>query len=337
MKKSLFLIFSIFIVILSFAQIETDTSSPVAIVNGEVITSDFLNVMADLKRILTSVYTIDEKFFNALTETPEGLAFLQKYRLIVLNELIDQLLTQQIAKEEGLFPGESEVQSHVSQQISTALNKLGVKEEEFEKYLATFGMTLDDLKRKFAWLYITNKCLDAMKEKVTRGITVSEKEIEDYYKEHYLSQEGTLEKEISLIVTNTGAEAKEALSLILSGKKFEDVAAQLSMDKETAKNGGKLGKLNKEKIYDLFGDEVGSKIWKASENAILGPYKVGIKWVIVKVGKIGKSQPPALNDIKDEIEKMLLEKKKEQYWKQWWEKRLEDYRKRSNIKILLGG
>ncbi len=320
-----------------FGAPETSPSSPVAVVNGQVITSDFLNIMADLKRILTSIYTIDEKFFNVLTGTPEGIEFLQRYRLEVLNELIDQLLTQQIAKEEGVYPSEDEVKRHVEDQIEKALSKIGVKREDFEKYLATFGMTLDDLREKFAWVYTTNACLDALKEKATRNVKIYESEIEDYYEENYLSQKGKIEKEIFVIVTESKDDAKSAMNSILSGKSFEDVASEMSIDRETAKQGGKVDILDKEKIFYLFGDEVGQKVWKASEGAILGPYKVGVKWVLIKIGKVTEKKIPGLSEVKDDIEKILLEKKKEEVWKKWWEARFNTYKKRSKIEILIGG
>jgi len=45
----------------------------VAVVNGTVITNDQLNREARLERILAQVKSIDERFFQTLTTTSEGL------------------------------------------------------------------------------------------------------------------------------------------------------------------------------------------------------------------------------------------------------------------------
>ncbi|RLA95470.1 MAG: hypothetical protein DRG83_18645, partial [Deltaproteobacteria bacterium] len=57
----------------------------------------------------------------------------------------------------------------------------------------------------------------------------------------------------------------------------------------------------------------------------------------IKIGKVTEKKIPGLSEVKDDIEKILLEKKKEEVWKKWWEARFNTYKKRSKIEILIGG
>ncbi|MCD6449148.1 MAG: peptidyl-prolyl cis-trans isomerase [Thermotogaceae bacterium] len=332
MKRSVFMVLTLTIVGVS---IFANAATPVAIVNGEKVNSDFLNLMADLKRILSSVYTIDEKFFNVLTSTEEGLLFLQRYRYEVLKDIVDQALVQQMAKKDGVYPSEEEVKTFVDTQMKNALNNLGMNEKDFEKYIAEFGLTLDDLKKKFSWIYATNKSLENLKEKVTQDATVTKEEIENYYKENYLSKKDQVQKEVYIIVLDNKDSSTEALRRILKGENFEDVAKEMSVDSETAKDGGKIGFLTEDKMKYLLGDDIAKKIMNSPKDAILGPYKAGVKWVIIKVGDSKKEKIPSFEEVREEIVEKLLEKKKEEIWNKWWNTEFKKFKESSEIKILM--
>ncbi len=327
--KRTFLTIVLLILGILFAE---STPTVVAIVNGERITSDFLNIMADLNRILIGIHDLDQKFYTALTTTPEGLAFLQKYRRIILDELVDQLLIQQLAEREGVKPDEKEIKKRVQKDIEEALKKIGMSEEDFQKYLSTVGMDLKSLKKKLEWMYRTDESLKNLKEKITKNATVSEDEIRAYFdkiKER---------KKVHLyaIFTASEEEAKEALKRIESGESFEEVASSVSLETTSAASGGDLGFLDEEAVKEVFGEDIAKRIFGASEGAILGPYKSGKIWVIFRVGKIVVENLD-YEKVKKDIEKLLLEKKKEEIWNRWWKKNFEAFKKNSQIEIKLGG
>jgi len=328
-------LFVLLCLIILSVGIFADAATPVAVVNGERIDSDFLNLMADLKRILSSVYTIDEKFFDVLTSTREGMLFLQRYRYEVLKDIIDQMLVQQMAKKEGVYPGKEEIKNYVDSQMKDALKNLGMNEKDFEKYIAEFGLTMDDLKRRFSWIYATNRSLDNLKEKVTKDATVSEAEIENYYKENYLSKEDQVQKEVYIIVLDNKDDATKALRRILKGESFEEVAKEMSVDSGTAKDGGRIGFLSEDKIKYLLGNNIAKKVMTSPGNAILGPYKVGVKWVIIKVGNSRKEKIPSFDEVKEEIKKKLLGEKKQQIWNRWWSTEFEKFKENSDIRVFI--
>ena len=328
MKKT-FLVIALLIFGILIAE---STPTIVAVVNGERITSDFLNIMADLNRILIGIHDLDQKFYTALTTTPEGLAFLQRYRRMILDELIDQLLIQQLAEREGVKPDEKEIKERVEKDIEEALKKIGMSEEDFKKYLETVGMDLESLKKKLEWMYRTDESLKNLKEKVTKDATVSEDEIRSYYEKIKERRKAHL----FAIFTASEEEAKEALKRIENGESFEEVASSVSLETTSAASGGDLGFLDEEAVRQVFGEDIAKRIFSASEGAILGPYKSGKIWVIFKVEKIVVERLD-YDEVKKDIEKELLEKKKEEIWNRWWKENFEEFKKSSEIEIKLGG
>ncbi len=328
MKKLVFLLF----VVISTLYIAAATPTVVAVVNGYKITSDFLNTMADMDRILMGIHSLDEKFFTVLTSTQEGLAFLQRYREAVLSELVDQLLIQQLAEKEGVAPSASEVEEAVEKDINDALKNLKMKREDFEKYLSSAGMDMNSLKERLAWMYRTSKSLENLKEKVTRNATVSEDEIKSYYGKIKTKSKVHL----YAIFLKSKSDAEKAMKRIENGEAFTEVASDMSIEKTSAAKGGDLGFLDVRVVESIFGKDYATRIEKASEGAILGPYKMGRSWVIFMV-KEKKKETLKYEDVKKEIEKKLLEEKKEEIWNKWWKKNFEAFKKSSDIKILLGG
>ncbi len=328
MRKLIFALFAL----VSSLYIAVATPTVVAVVNGYKITSDFLNMMADMNRILMGIHSLDEKFFTVLTSTQEGLAFLQRYREAVLSELIDQLLIQQLAEKEGVSPSESEVEKAVEKDINDALKNLKMKKTDFEKYLSTVGMNMNSLEERLAWMYKTSKSLENLKEKVTKDATVSEAEIKSYYDKIKTKSKVHL----YAIFLGSESDAEKAMKRIENGEAFTEVASDMSIEKTSAAKGGDLGFLDVRVVESIFGKDYASRIEKASEGAILGPYKMGRSWVIFMV-KEKKREVLKYEDVKKEIEKKLLEEKREEIWNKWWKRNFEAFKKNSDIKVLLGG
>ncbi len=308
------------------------SSTVVAVVNGYEITSDFLNTMADMDRILMGIQSLDEKFFTVLTSTQEGLAFLQKYRSTVLSDLIDQLLIQQLAEKEGVSPSASEVEKNVEEEIKNALKKLGTSEENFGKYLSSVGMSMSGLRERLKWVYRTSKSLENLKEKITADATVSEEEIKSYYEKIKQSNKVHL----YAIFLGSEEDAKKAMNRLENGEDFTEVASEMSLEKTSASKGGDLGFLDMKVVESVFGKEYASRIGKAPEGAILGPYNMGRSWVIFMV-KEKRTDILKYEDVRKKIEEKLLEQKKEEIWNSWWKKHFNEFKKSSEIKLFLGG
>ncbi len=338
MKKVLIGI-TLVITFLGFAEQTTpvSTENAAAVVNGYVITKDFLDVMSDLKRILIGIHGLDEKFFSVLTGTDEGLIFLLRYKLEILNDLIDQLLIQQLADREGVLPSDEEVRRYVESEISKMLSDMKITEKDFDEFLKQTGTSLKAMKIKLMWVYKTKKALEGLMSKVTSDVKVTEDEVRSYYESHKEDFKTPPAVKLLVIVLKSQDDAHKALERLMNGEEFSSVASDMSVDEGTKSKGGELGWVvqgSKEANEKLDGYQ--DKIFMAPKGAILGPYKIGSEWYIFRVIDKREGSYPAFEDVKDTIKEKLLQEKKERIWREWYKTNMEKFRKESQIEVFMG-
>ena len=150
------------------------------------------------------------------------------------------------------------------------------KAAEFEKFLATSGQTVSDLLLRVKLNLLSSK----IQEKIvkTKG-TVSQAQIEKYYKENP-QRFGTPEKRnLEIILTKTEAQALKAKRDIESGKSFASLAKSVSIDPTSKAIGGKLAGVIK-------GQEEASldaAIFAAKPKVLTGPVKTAFGYYIFDV------------------------------------------------------
>ena len=111
------------------------------------------------------------------------------------------------------------------------------------------------------------------------------------------------------ILVATEAEAKAAKKKIDDGKSFETVAAEMSKDAGSAKQGGDLGYFTKDKMVKEFADAA----FALKKGEVSGPVKSPFGWHIIKVEDSRKVTPPSFAEMKDGLRAKLQEKKLNDY------------------------
>ncbi|HEY0079403.1 MAG TPA: SurA N-terminal domain-containing protein [Pyrinomonadaceae bacterium] len=206
-------------------------SSVAASVNGKEI------MLSDVERII-----------NQQTEGQQGqLSSLQlaAARLQVLDNLIRQQVLFQRAEKENLLPKDAEIDSAINQQ------KSNLTQEEWEKTLKANNMT-EQAVREEARKALAIKSLQ---EKTVGKITISDRQVEDYYnnnKSQFVNARGVGLSAIVVDPTDNGlqddAKSEEEAKLkidrlhsqLKSGADFASVARASSED-QTNLRGGDLG------------------------------------------------------------------------------------------------
>ena len=184
MRKLIFVILVVLGISL-FGQATTTSSTVVAIVNGNPITSDLLELEADIDGILRSIAQIDLRFFNVLTGTEEGLKLLLKYKQEVLNSLIDDLLVQQLAEKEGVGVSDEEVKKEVEARLKETVETMGITLEDLDKFLQRAGYgDLESFTKRLHWHMKTQLSLQRLQEKITQNATVTLEEAQNYYNQN---------------------------------------------------------------------------------------------------------------------------------------------------------
>jgi len=193
------------------ATAQVDPSRIVAKVNGEEIKgSEYYHRMEYLPgvgRFIGSRYA----------EMPPG--------FMTLDTLITERLVMQLAKQKGVVPTQPEIEAELQSRTTENPNYL--------KDLIDGGLTREDVLNQIK--------LDLCQFKiVTYGITITDQELEDHYKQNPAKYSIPKRLKLRVIAVSTDALKTQAEAALKAGKSFAEVAKTYSQDASKT-IGGDLG------------------------------------------------------------------------------------------------
>lgn len=271
----------------------------VAKVNGKkLIKGEYNKLFAIRKILLGSLYGYD--FFDSGT----GASYLPTLKEDVLNEMVQQQVFEDKAKELGLIDDEEEIAKEAKDQMDDYIESLS-NQEGFNNALEKNGITTDDFLSYFRHNVIQSRLYN----ETTKDITVTEDEVKKYYDENpyeFTEEENVMN--LSHILVNTEDEAKLVLDRLNGGESFEDVAKAVSTDTETAQEGGLLGDVyytSSNYVKEFMDAAIKLKAGEVSE-----PVQTVYGWHIIKCNSKTEYPEKAYDDVKENIEANLLSDKK---------------------------
>ncbi len=258
---------------LSLASAQIDPNRTVMTVNGEEVkASEYYSRMEFLPGVGRSLGNGNFEI------APPG--------LLTLQLLLEERLTLQLAKEKGVFPTKA--------QVTETLDLKKERNPNFEKDFAAFGLSPADLEYQMT-------LETAQFNLLTLGINVTDLEVENYYKGN--AREFTSPRLWTLRMIAVKPEDKTKVDDALkAGRKFEDVAKEMSQDSSRA-NGGLIGDVP----VDQFSETVqktldGVKIGQTSD--WIAGERVAIKFL--KVNIIPEKVAPLTDILKKRIRRNLM-------------------------------
>lgn len=223
----------------------------------------------------------------------------------LLAQLIERKMLLQEARRLQVRLSEEEVRQRLDEM------KDGKEEAAFLQFLTEEGITRD------TWENATreNLLIERLLEQVVRDQTyITQEETRRYYEGH--PEKWRLGEEVKLrqIVVETQSEAEDLRLSILAGKDFTHAAREFSKVSQI-EEGGDLGYLGRAEIpieFDaLFDSEIGS---------VSPVIKTPFGYHLVKVEDRHPPRTVHFDVVKEDIQRVLLEEKKEHIFLEWIEK-----------------
>lgn len=313
MKSPRFLLVAALATVLAASALTTGCGNGalVAKVNGAGIQMSALD--AQIEQLKTSYPNM---FSGA---DGEGRLIDMKERL--LENLINQKLIEQAAKDKGIRVSDADVQK----QIDTLKARFS-DETQFEAALKSSGMTVDSLKEQLKQQLINSKLMD------TLGATqqVSAAEIKAYYDKNKSQFMQKAQKKAShvLFKTTDKATAQKVLKQIQNGELTMAAAAKkYSIDKETASKGGDLGWSDGSGYVPEF-QAAFAKLKKGQISALVqSPYG----YHIIQITDVRPAKQQPLSEVTTQITQIIQSQRKAEAYQQF----LDGLRKQANIQILV--
>ena len=318
-------LFSLFYALSFFMNADVQSAEVVdrivAVVNDDIILlSEFdesFKPYAD--RIMALGYSLEEErrtLFNIREE--------------ILNQLIDQKLTDQQIKQSKIMVSEDEIDSAIERLKEANL----FTDEDLREMLKAEGLTMEEYQKR-----ITDQILRAklVNFEIKSKIVITKEDIESYYKTHSDKYGGIKKYRLSNIIMKVPSSASEeekpgvlekmeiVLTELKAGKPFDITAGTYSESSYVSDEGG-LG------LFEL--KELSPNIQEAIKDMKTGEFTpvldtdqgYQIFYIQEIVNVPGKSLEEAFPEIEDIIYKEIVDKK----FRSW----IDELRKRSHIKTI---
>lgn len=142
--------------------------------------------------------------------------------------------------------------------------------------------------------------------KLIKDEEVEDSEIKKYYDQNKESFKDSEKIQASHILVSDEDDAKDILSKLKAGEKFEDLAKEHS-NCPSKEQGGDLGTFGKGQMVPEFENEA----FKLEENEISNPVKTQFGYHIIKLVKKHPEKQKDLVEVYDEIKELLLRQKQQ--------------------------
>ncbi len=164
------------------------------------------------------------------------------------------------------------------------------KKKDFDKFLKTSGMSLDDVRLRVKLQLLSNK----IRENVTKEASkVSSEDIDKYYKKNKKQFTTPATVDVKLILTKKKSDAEKAKKALEDGDSFKSVAKKYSTDEASKNNGGKLNGVTEGQFGKKFDEEV---FKKGKKGVIIGPFKTSLGYYVVEITKKTKKKTTSLKN-----------------------------------------
>ena len=282
-KKSLAtlaaLVFSALILAGCGSNADTPDTTVAATVNGKKI------MMSEVERIIHQQAQGNESQMSAHD--------LAQARLTVLDQLIQREVLFQRAEQEKLLPTDDEITSTINKRKQDS----GLTDEEFQRQLKDQNLTMEAVREE------TKKdlAIDHLQDKYSGKITISDREVEDYYngnKQQFVNARGVglgmimvdpadnSQQGVASDDAKNEADAKTKIDNInqqlKSGADFATVARARSEDPQSVQRGGDIGFATEEDLKnngfpsDLVGKFLARCRWETALIRSVSPAVSGI-------------------------------------------------------------
>lgn len=285
-------------------------SNAAAKVNGETISLEELDQQMDqLKKQYPQMFT-----------GADGEGRLLEFKQRLLDNLVNQVLIMQAAKDRDINVSDADVKKQIDQL------KAGFKDDAaFTEALKTAGMDPAGLEEQVKNQLITQKLIESL----AKDIKISDADIKSYYDKNKAQFSTPAQKRASHILfkPEDKAKAEKILKEVKEGGNFAALAKANSTDPGSATKGGDLGWPTTPYVPEF--EAAVKKLDKGDTTTALVKTQFG--WHIIRVTDERDAKNKTLAEAKSDIEQILVQQRRADAY----QKLLEELRKKAKIEILV--
>lgn len=225
----------------------------------------------------------------------------------IVEEFIVQILSEEWAKENDVLVKAEDLDAEIKQVQTSYPDDLA-----FQQALAEQGTTFRDWKNRLQGTLLQK----LVSQKVIAGApTPTDAEMQAFYKDHQADFAVRESAQIRQILVATESDAQAIDGELKHGKKLADLAKKYSISPE-GPQGGMVGWVEKG-LTDVF--ETAFRMKQGQRSPVV---KSSFGYHIFEVAGRKPARTQSYNEVKDQIKRILMEKKKQSLYLAWLEERV---------------
>ncbi len=233
----------------------------------------------------------------------------QVLRKQALDNLINDNLIQQEVKRFSIDVSDE----NMDKEIERVRNERGLTLEEFEKVVADDGLSMDEFRERLKKLLEKQELIGHM---VNSKVVVTDSEIQEEYDSRKDDYSMGKMVELAIILLPSDVSAVEVREMITSGEmSFADAVAKYSVG-PGKDSGGSIGELN----WQDLADEWKTSLDGVAPGGVSQPLTIQDHQALLSPIKINDDRMVPLADVRDDIYKELMQKKRETVFTDYFEK-----------------
>jgi foldase protein PrsA len=184
-------------------------------------------------------------------------------------------------------------------------------EEEFQQALASYGMTLEALKKDMEPQIKLRKLLEPQ-------VNIANTDIQTYYDTNLETLKEPEQVKASHILVQTKEEAESILAELKNGGDFVKLAKEKSLDTQSKESGGDLGFFPKGVMEEAFDNAA----FTLQINTLSDLVQTTHGYHIVKVAERKEARTPTFDEKKEEIRETLINEQLSTLSSSWMQEKM---------------
>jgi peptidyl-prolyl cis-trans isomerase C len=238
-------------------------------------------------------------------EADESGEFRAQVQAQILTGLIHSRVIEQGARELDIEVTEADVAATRDQIIEEVGGQ-----DAFDQVIEDAGLSTEDVDEQLREITLREQ----VETELTAGLDVADEDVEAFYEQH--RDERYDQVSARHILTETEAEADEAMARLEAGEDFGELAEELSIDPGSAEQGGSLGEFGRGQMVPEFEEAA----FGADEGEVVGPVESQFGFHVIEVTSRVQLE---LADVEGEIREELRQTLDAEATQQWLQEQLE--------------
>ncbi len=269
-------------------------SEVAAVVNGDSITNDQYQRYLELKptvQVVVDPSKLQTGGGGQIPTQPYSGQVVGSLGMQAMTDLVEQALLKQMARDEGVYPTDAQVEAELKDRED--------RDPNYVRNLIATGSTLEMIRSDIG-VYLANFNL------TTKGITVSDDELNKYIKEHPADFEQPEQVDLLWMLVRDDKTKALAEADLNKGKPFDTVATQYSISPDKARMGNHF-KVQSVPQLAAFGPDLQPAVQKTGDQQQTAWIKFTEGWAKFFVNRKIPKRPITIDDkVKKKLRNILM-------------------------------